>query len=216
MSRVIHGLNRLHDLMDSFRSLDFLGPVALRLYLAPIFLTFGWKKVEGFEGLVQWFGDGLGLPLPWLMALLVTGTELVGGLLLLLGLATRYVAVPLMVTMIVAMSAVHWQHGWYAVAPTSASEHIARPLAALGVDTAKEALEQTRGVAERQQRARALLREHGDDEWLTERGNFVALNNGIEFAATYFVMLLMLFFVGAGRWLSLDYWILRRFRDVRD
>ncbi|MAL94493.1 MAG: hypothetical protein CME40_05400 [Haliea sp.] len=32
------------------------------------------------------------------------------------------------------------------------------------------------------------------------------LNNGIEFAATYFVMLLSLFFTGAGRFVSLDYW----------
>jgi putative oxidoreductase len=36
------------------------------------------------------------------------------------------------------------------------------------------------------------------------------LNNGIEFAATYFIMLLALFFIGAGRYVSLDYWIARR------
>ena len=38
------------------------------------------------------------------------------------------------------------------------------------------------------------------------------LKNGIEFAATYFIMLLVLFFTGAGRYLSVDYWIDRRFR----
>jgi putative oxidoreductase len=36
------------------------------------------------------------------------------------------------------------------------------------------------------------------------------LNNGIEFAATYFVMLLALFFMGGGRWVSLDDWLRRR------
>ena len=41
---------------------------------------------------------------------------------------------------------------------------------------------------------------------------FVVLNNGIEFAATYFIMLLALFFIGAGRYLGLAYWIARRFR----
>jgi uncharacterized membrane protein YphA (DoxX/SURF4 family) len=35
--------------------------------------------------------------------------------------------------------------------------------------------------------------------------------NGIEFAATYFIMLLTLFFIGAGRYASLDHWIRRRF-----
>jgi putative oxidoreductase len=34
---------------------------------------------------------------------------------------------------------------------------------------------------------------------LTEHGNFVVLNNGIEFAATYFVMLLALLYLGSGK-----------------
>ncbi len=52
-------------------------------------------------------------------------------------------------------------------------------------------------------------------DWLTSSGDFVILNNGIEVAATYFIMLLVLFFYGAGRYFSLDYWIARRFRDHR-
>lgn len=35
------------------------------------------------------------------------------------------------------------------------------------------------------------------------------LNNGIEFSITYFVMLLALLFMGAGRYVSVDYWIER-------
>ena len=35
------------------------------------------------------------------------------------------------------------------------------------------------------------------------------LNNGIEFGATYFIMLLVLFYFGAGRLVSLDYWVAR-------
>ena len=42
-------------------------------------------------------------------------------------------------------------------------------------------------------------------KWLTENGSFVVLNNGIEFAATYFIMLLALFYLGAGRYISMDY-----------
>ena len=46
--------------------------------------------------------------------------------------------------------------------------------------------------------------------YLNGSGSIVKLNNGIEFAATYFVMLLALLIIGGGRYLSLDYWV-RRF-----
>jgi len=42
------------------------------------------------------------------------------------------------------------------------------------------------------------------------------LNNGIEFAATYFIMLLALFFTGAGRYASVDYWVRRKYFPERD
>ena len=57
--------------------------------------------------------------------------------------------------------------------------------------------------------ARDLLREHGNYSWLTEHGNLVVLNNGIEFAATYFAMLLALLFMGGGRFVSADYYLSR-------
>jgi hypothetical protein len=44
---------------------------------------------------------------------------------------------------------------------------------------------------------------------LTESGNFVILNNGIEFAATYMIMLSALMVLGGGRYVSLDFWIKR-------
>ncbi|MOA56323.1 hypothetical protein D3C78_1802810 [compost metagenome] len=52
---------------------------------------------------------------------------------------------------------------------------------------------------EKLERARALLKAHGNYDWLTSSGKLVVLNNGIEFAATYLLMLLALFFTGAGR-----------------
>ena len=57
--------------------------------------------------------------------------------------------------------------------------------------------------------ARTLLRRHGNYDWLTETGSITILKNGIEFAATYFVMLLALFFTGGGR-LSFDHLISRK------
>jgi uncharacterized membrane protein YphA (DoxX/SURF4 family) len=205
---MIYLLNRLQDLLDGLRGLDFLAPLALRLYLAPVFWIAGMEKVSGFDNIVEWFGNadwGLGLPLPWLMAFLATATEVVGAVLLLIGLGVRWISIPLMATMVVAAVTVHWEHGWQAIASTKgafASEHLG-PLM----------LEDASGAAERLAAARSLLQQHGNYDWLTDAGSFVVLNNGIEFAATYFVMLLVLFFIGAGRWLSLDYWLARRFRD---
>ncbi|MCC1496350.1 DoxX family protein [Alcanivorax sp. 1008] len=214
MSPLIQLFSRLHSLFNHTRRLDFLAPLLLRLFLAPVMIAAGWQKAGSFESTVAWFGNddwGLGLPFPALLAALAIATELFGGILLLVGLATRYVAVPLMITMLVAALSVHWQNGWFAVAPSNPQTSMARPLAVLGIPAAQRSLENSAEVGQRLQAAKGLLREHGNYSWLTEKGSFVVLNNGIEFAATYFVMLLALFFYGAGRWLSMDYWIERRF-----
>ena len=187
----------LYRLLDSTRVVDFLGPLALRLYLVPVFWMAGTKKWDSFESTVAWFGNpdwGLGLPFPLALAFLATWLEILGAVSLLLGLAVRWVAVPLMFTMVVAATAVHLEYGWQAIADPGA------PFANERVEASAEKLD----------RARSLLRQHGNYDWLTSSGSIVILNNGIEFAATYFVMLLALFFSGAGRFLSLDYWIGRR------
>lgn len=179
------------SILDKFRALDFLGSLALRLYLAPVFFVAGMNKVNGFDNIVQWFEHGLGLPLPWLMAVLATGTEVIGGILLLLGLAVRWISIPLMITMLVAMFSVHWSNGWQAVADNMS------PWAPADIE----------GAIERLDKAKEILREHGNYEYLTETGNFVISNNGIEWATTYFIMLLVLFFIGAGKYVSLDHYI---------
>ena len=194
-------LNRLQDGLDATRRLDFLAPLLLRLYLVPIFWMAGTHKLADMHSTIAWFGNpdwGLGLPFPALLAWLAALTEVGGALLLLCGLAVRWISVPLMATMLVAIFAVHWEFGWQAIADASAPFANERVLAA----------------AEKLERARELLQEHGNYDWLTGSGKFVVLNNGIEFAAIYLLMLLSLFFVGAGRWLSIDYWLALRFRQA--
>ena len=85
----------------------------------------------------------------------------------------------------------HWPNGWLAIADSSSWLANARVVAS----------------AEQLSAARQILQQHGDYDWLTRNGSIVVLNNGIEFAATYFVMLLSLFFTGAGRYTSLDFWL---------
>ncbi|MGD2119372.1 MAG: DoxX family protein [Chromatiales bacterium] len=193
-------LNKLQDLLDSLRALDFLAPLALRLYLFPVFWMAGSKKIQDVDSIAEWFGNaewGLGLPFPEFMAWAATLTEFFGAMLLLIGLAVRWISIPLMITMVVAAVTVHLENGWLAVAEGSDSLF---------------ASDRTIEAVEKLDRAKAILQEHGNYDWLTSSGSFVVLNNGIEFAATYFIMLLALFFIGAGKYVSVDYWIAKKFR----
>ncbi len=187
-------LLKSHQLLDRTRRLDFLAPLALRLYLAPVLWMAGSNKIAHMEGTIAWFGNpdwGLGLPFPTLLAWLAALSESVGAIALALGLAVRSVSIPLMVTLAVAALAVHWQNGWLAIA-----------------ESGTEASQRLSGLLE------WLAAEHpGRHEFVTELGQPVMLNNGIEFAATYFIMLLTLFFIGGGRYTSLDFWLRRRFMN---
>lgn len=179
-----------------------LASLLLRIYLAPIFWMAGINKLNAFDDTVAWFGNpdwGLGLPFPWLMAFLATATELLGAVLLTVGLITRVICIPLVITMAVAIGSVHWENGWQAIADPKA------PFASEQVMAAPQKLE----------RAQAILQEHGNYEWLTASGKFVILNNGIEFAATYLIMLLALIGLGAGKYHSLDYWIARHWSNKK-
>lgn len=191
---------QLQALLDKTRGFDFLAPLALRLYLAPIFWMAGTSKFSAFEDTAAWFGNpGLGLPFPALMAFLAASTETLGAIMLLFGLGVRWISIPLMFTMLVAIFSVHWTHGWQAIADTK--------FCLFNCGDAQEA-------ALRLDKAKEILQENGNYSWLTEQGSFVVLNNGIEFGATYLIMLLVLFFIGAGKYASLDYWIARKFKPV--
>ena len=194
----MHGLAgwyySIHNaIFPRLQHLSWMAPLAMRLYLVPVFWMAGTQKLAGIDNTIEWFGNpewGLGLPFPALLAYLAAYSEAIGALLLLIGLATRWISIPLMVTMLVAALAVHWDNGWAAIADSSARE-----------------------VAVRLGAAKELLQQHGNHDWLTGSGEFVILNNGIEFAATYFIMLLSLLFTGGGRYVSVDYYLSRLFPD---
>ena len=188
-------------MINTTRVFDFLAPLALRLYLAPIFWMAGVSKFSDIDSTAAWFGNpdwGLGLPYPTILAWSAASTEIIGAILLVIGLAVRWVSIPLMFTMAVAMVSVHWQHGWQAIADTK--------FCLFNCGDAQEA-------AERLSAAKEILQQHGHYDWLTGQGSIVVLNNGIEFAATYFIMLLVLFFIGAGRYFSIDFWIDRKIKS---
>ncbi len=178
------------------RTAEFMAPLLLRWYLAPVFWMAGVQKFSHFSETAVWFGDaesGLGLPAPYIWVFLVALFETLGAVFLFLGFATRVISLPLMVIMAVAALEVHWPNGWLAIAAGQGLFATGRTMAAV----------------ERLQQAKEILQSQTDYNWLTEHGNLVMLNNGVEFAVTYFVMLLTLFFIGGGRYVSADYWLKR-------
>jgi putative oxidoreductase len=92
-------IDRLHVLGD--RS-SFMGPTLARLTLGVVFMGTGWGKLHSIPDVTQFFTD-LHLPAPGFQARLVATTELVGGLMVLLGLGARLISVPLLFTMVVAI-----------------------------------------------------------------------------------------------------------------
>ena len=194
-------LQRYQNFLQHFKHLDGMAALALRIYLVPIFWMAGQNKLMHFNDTVEWFANpdlGLGLPFPTLMAVLETSAELGGAILLALGLFTRLISIPLIITMLVAIFTVHLPNGWQAIADPNA------PFANMQVMESAEKLE----------KAREILSAYGNYDWLTSSGSFVILNNGIEFAVTYFVMLLALLVLGGGRYVSLDYWLNRLIQKI--
>src|SRR5215470_14967742 len=81
---------------------SWVGPLAVRLSLVAVFFDTGWGKVHNLAQVTSFFTE-LGIPFPAAQAAFVSGVELVGGTLILLGLFTRLAALPLMGTMVVAI-----------------------------------------------------------------------------------------------------------------
>jgi uncharacterized membrane protein YphA (DoxX/SURF4 family) len=163
---------------------------AIRLLLAYAFFGPAMMKWSDMESTIAWFGNpdwGLGMPLPALNAYLAATTEILGVILLLLGLGTRYISLPLIVVLLMAYFTVHMGNGWLVIGSSAKDPEI----------------------AERLTMAKSILKEHGDYEWLTEKGSFVILQNGAEFVVSYIVMLLTLMSFGSGK-ISLDHLLLKR------
>jgi len=91
---------------------------SLSLLLARFAVAYGFyepamMKWSDIGAVAEWFGS-MGMPLPLLNAYMAATTEIVGVVLLTLGLMTRAISIPLIVVMIVAIVTVHLPHGFAA------------------------------------------------------------------------------------------------------
>ena len=87
----------------------WLSPTLARLTVGLVFFQSGWGKLHDLESVTKYFGE-LGIPNPALQATVASTAEFVCGGLLLLGLATRFAVVPLIVTMCVAIATAQWEN----------------------------------------------------------------------------------------------------------
>ncbi len=173
------------------RVFDFLAPVAIRILLAPIFWVLGIKHLGlgsspdfAFANPLSWVdpavvqANAAALDIPLFSGLgaetlvwIVGGIEIAGAVLLILGLAVRWITLALLAvtTLLTYLSL----QGEPVVASLS-----------------------------------KLVAEHG----------FVTMvDSSLEVYVTYLILLLALFFMGAGRWFSMDWFIYRNFmRKIDD
>ena len=87
----------------------------LRVVLGVMFTLHGYMKLfvpGGFKGTVGFF-TAINIPLPLYASLLVSLSEFVGGLLLILGVLTKWTAFALLIEMLVAFFKVHMKQGFF-------------------------------------------------------------------------------------------------------
>lgn len=184
MTKFLHGFFSFGWL----RGLDFLPPLLLRFFLAPIFWVEGSQRLGLFAGenIVKWnpltwidnatYQKGvetlssvqglIPIPAPEIMNGVLGGIEVAAAIFLIIGFAVRWISLPLMGV-----------------------------LALLGLATANF----SDGLIET---GKQLLLSHG---YMTPA------NGGIEATLTLFLMVLTLFFIGAGRFFSIDWLIHHRY-----
>jgi putative oxidoreductase len=97
--QMIEKLYRL--LIQAASSLQSPLLLLIRLYWGWQFMQTGWGKLHDISKVIGYFTD-LGIPAPAFNAYFVSGLEFVGGILLMVGLASRPIALMCVIDMIVA------------------------------------------------------------------------------------------------------------------
>ncbi len=90
------------------------GLAVLRVVVGIVFFMHGYQKLfkMGIHGVTGFFTH-LGIPLPGFFAVVVTLVELVGGILLITGLATRIPAALLAIDILMAILTFHIKNGFF-------------------------------------------------------------------------------------------------------
>ena len=98
-------------------NLQSVALLLIRLILAYTFFAPAIMKWSDIAATAGWF-ESMGIPLPTLNAYMAASTELAGVVLLTLGLLSRLISIPLLITMFVAIATVHGANGFNVISDT--------------------------------------------------------------------------------------------------
>ena len=185
MNSLIDSMQNINGKLESVSSLAQLG---LRLILAFGFYTAANNHWSNMAGTIYYFDQVLGIPMPAFNAYMATFIEFLGAILLSLGLFTRYISIPLIITMIVAIFTAHWGNGYIAFEKIPENSFL--------FSEAGNILGTTSGVEVYHDGIKV-----GDVDTVA--------TGGMEIPVMYSFMLLMLVAKGAGT-LSLDFFLFRK------
>jgi putative oxidoreductase len=110
-----------------------LGPLLIRLGVGSVFAVHGWQTFDGGVSNFAGFLDSLGVPFPELVAWLQVIAEGVGGVLIVVGLLTRLVTLPLIANMVGAILLVKVDVGFVVPDATGAELDVALLAGLLGL-----------------------------------------------------------------------------------
>ncbi len=94
-------IDRLQPMVRKLETQAWLPLLLLRLFLGYFFFTTGVAHLKNLDNVTKFF-TSLNIPMPAFNAALSSYTEVLGGALLMLGLLTRLVSIPLCINMVVA------------------------------------------------------------------------------------------------------------------
>lgn len=89
-------------------ALTWVPPLVARITIGVVFVGTGWGKLNNLPGMIERF-RGWGIPAPEFQAPFASASEFIFGGLVLLGLFTRFSAIPLIIIMVVALKTVVYQ-----------------------------------------------------------------------------------------------------------
>jgi putative oxidoreductase len=98
-------MSTAEKMLQLLASYDWLAALLTRLFVGYFFFETGWAKVHSLDTFTMRFVEW-GIPYPAFNAALSAYTECVGGALTILGLATRFVSVAMIINMAVAVLSV--------------------------------------------------------------------------------------------------------------
>jgi putative oxidoreductase len=90
------------ELFDRLSAAWWIPALLTRLFVGYFFMETGWAKIHNLDTFAMRFAQW-GIPYPAFSAVLSGYTEFIGGALTILGLAMRFVSIPMIINMIVAI-----------------------------------------------------------------------------------------------------------------